>query len=198
MTVLISGGPFIKNQYGKTWLKIFYHNSKNGDWFTSFDDLLSINTEMRYSILGLITEQFKSGDYYEFLLQYPGIPGYNNWKQKIFPLDANQSKHDNIHYLLDSTCHCSWTTTWGGLSLSSTTHQTFIDGSQDGNWWYSIGAKEKYYDSPNQFPGPNEEVNEVYLWIRVPQKVLRQLFPFSCQCSHRFPTIFTLFIIFSK
>ena len=184
MLLLGSDTITLKQDFGKTWLKIFYHYSKNGDWFTNLTDLYHINTKTRFSILELITSDFKIDNSYEFLLQYPQVSGeYNNWKQEIFPLDSNQSQNTDVGYSCDGSCHCSWTDErWSGLALSENPQETFIDGSHgNGHWWYSIGAKKTYYSSPNLFPGPPLTlVNKVYLWIRVPTHLIRKLRQFTC------------------
>ena len=47
-----------------------------------------INEVDKFSILGLITDDFKvENGYYEFLLKYPEHPGgYNRRQQQVFPL----------------------------------------------------------------------------------------------------------------
>ena len=149
----------IKNQYGKYWLKIFYQNSVTCDWFTSDEEFLSTNTEYKYSILGLIDENFKIGEYYEFLLQYPFeelSSGYNNWKQKIFPIDIiqeNNSVDVNNGYFVDTSCHISWTNgNWKGLARSNRPGDAFVDGSYDWRWWFTIGAKKPYEENSGSVP----------------------------------------------
>ena len=78
----------IKQEFGKTWIKVFYHNCEKGDWFND-STIKLINTQTQFSIFGLLTPEFKIGNYYEFMIQYPSIPNhYNNWKQRVLPLDA--------------------------------------------------------------------------------------------------------------
>ena len=90
MTLLSRDVVQVKKEFDIYWLKIFYHNSRNGEWFAD-KDIYGINTQNKFSILGLIRDEFKINDYYEFLLQYPSIHHeYNIWKQKVFPLDAFQ------------------------------------------------------------------------------------------------------------
>ena len=136
-----------KTDLGKRWLKIFYHDVTEGTkyYFQSDDEVLLSNTPQKFSILGLITPEFKIGEYYEFLLEYPGIDGYNNWKQKLFPRDVEESLNTDSGYTcaVSEGCSCSWTGTyWKGLARSSFTSNTFLDGSfNTGHWWFAIGAK---------------------------------------------------------
>ena len=171
--------PLIKNdlifetKYDKRWLKIFYHDSSNKNWFTSDEELLHCNEEDKYSIFEYISPDFKINDYYEFLLEYPGLSGYNNWKQKILPTQAFESITTDIGYTCEPEegCSCQWTIkSWKGLKRSSKTSYSFIDGSQSSEYWFTIGAKMAY-KSQNKFPGPGETVTNVSLWIRVPPKL---------------------------
>ena len=57
-------------------MKIFYQKIKNEEEF------LHCEEENKYSILEFISYEFKEDGYYEFLLEYPKISGYNDWKQK--------------------------------------------------------------------------------------------------------------------
>ena len=193
----------VQDKADKTWLKVFYHNSDNGDWFTEEEDLLYINSQNRFSIFGFINQYFKIDGYYEFLLEYPEFPlQYNNWKQAYFPLDVSQSSSSYVGYTLDETCHCSWTlSSFGGYSRSSQTTETFLDASyKEENWWYTIGAKKTYSIFNNQFAGPVDDqnigypVSKVTLWIRITPELLRYLTYRSC-CSSRFLPQSNLFII---
>ena len=179
----------IKNEFDINWLKVFYHNSSDCDWFNE-KDVIGINSKNKFSILGLIREEFKIDDYYEFLLQYPSFPGeYNHWKQKVFPLDANQSNGDNVHC---DSIHTDWNDTdheFNGLSLSSTPEKSIVDGNSGDEWWFAIGARKAYKNSINKFPGPAvdnfDPVTEVYLWIRIPTNIFRMLrVKFTCKQQH--------------
>ena len=191
----------VKKEFGKYWLKIFYHNSKEGHWFSE-SEINEVYEVDKFSILGLVKD-IKVNDYYEFLLQYPSVEGYNNWRQKVFPLDASQKNNDNIQYYIDETLHISWEHFWTGLSLSSKTEETIIDGCGDGNWWFTIGAKKTYLEYNNMFPGPiipTQEfpVQEVYLWIRLPMRIIIPLLRCSYKFNSKTSMIFPFISIFIK
>ena len=179
-----------KIKSGKTWLKIFYHNSEKGEWFTDKNEILFINTPNRFSLFGFINHYyFKIDDYYEFLLEYPIHPNeFNNWKQKIHPLESDQTYSNDVGYYLDETCHISWThNNFNGISKSASSTETFLDGDFKVNkWYYSIGAKKQYNAFTNKFPGPvlstgESIVSEVYLWIRVnPETINKLRHHYSC------------------
>ena len=137
-----------KNDHGKTWLLVFYHNSISGDWFTTEDEMRSINTPNRFSILGQIDNSYLIDGFFEFLLEYPLIGGSNQWLQKIHPLSTT-GEADNVFYQcvrIDSGIF------WGdGLKRSSNTADTFLDSSRD-SFWYSVGAKRSF-QVDGMFPG---------------------------------------------
>ena len=178
-----------KIDHGKKWLKIFYHNSINDEWFNTDEEFFYCTEDNKYSIFEYITNEFKIEGFYEFLLEYPSVDGYNNWKQKIFPTEAFESLNSDITYSCSTEegLFCSWTgKSWKGLTRSSESSSSVLDGSfSTKNYWFTIGSK-KYYNTPKKFPGPaggnagseGTTVSEVYLWIRVPSNLF---FPSFCQ-----------------
>ena len=199
-----------KHFRNKRWLKIFYHNVTGGEqfYFQSDEEALWSHTPQKYSILGLISDKFKINEYYEFLLEYPEIKGFNDWKQKIFPKDVDESKNIESGYTCDSSegCSCSWTGKfWKGLSRSYLSYLTFLDGSYNNeNWWYSIGAKQGHANRI-AFPGPvyegyrdGKHVYEVVLWIRCSDKIYSNFFciNYSPNIKFRFRTCVFLYILF--
>ena len=157
-----------KTQYEAIWLKIFHHNSNGGIFFTNESNAKKSNLPNLYSIFWEISNKFKIEGYFEFLLEYPELIGYNRWKQNVFPLEA--LKTDSISYI---PIQNTWTGFgWKGLYKSSRPESTLIDGTSDlCCWFFSIGSYGKYY-SP-RFPGPNIDgyaeptVQEAILWLRI-------------------------------
>ena len=169
----------VKKQYGATWTLIFYHDITTGKLFDSTTALL-INNEYQFSIIGTINSNFKANNYYEYLLEYPELVGYNRWKQKIdLASTTTAQKSSDIGY---KGIHIDFNNgSWGGLSRSLSTSKTVFDGSpgigdEYNSFWYSIGALTDYY-SKNQFPGPPRGENSIgvhkcYLWLRIPTRYL--------------------------
>ena len=190
----------IKQEYGKKWLKLFYHDSSTSLFFHEENELIFTNTKRKFSIFGMIDNRFRINDYFEFLLQYPSIPNeYNNWRQKILPNNASERLDTDIGYNADDL-HISWNGTfWGGL-IKSSTDVTLIDGSVHlDHWWFSIGATEPRSDDSIYFYGPSTSyghgsvVTEVYLWIRIPDNIYHQFLIRTCkntQYSHFLPFFF--------
>ena len=197
----------IKTEFEKNWLKIFYHNVRNGVYFESDDEVLRVNKQQKFSIIGLITPEFKINGYYEFLLEYPEVVGHNNWKQKIFPRDANETIGQDVGYKCEESegCSCSWTGRyWKGLSRSSLPSFTYIDGSFITiNSWFAIGVKTEY-NNEAVIPGPAElnakdgiPVHEVYLWIRCSQRMIQNLLN-ACTCYSKRMNLHIIFLIFCE
>ena len=171
----------VKFHEGRPFLKIFYQfTNVSSDYFHENDDFEYINEKNKFSIIKYINLQFKYNGYYEFLLEYPSVLGYNRWKQRLFPTETDDPS--SIGYLSDS-CSCSWTGRhWGGLFKSSRPQYTYLEGSAlDDRYWYSIGAKMRYdkdyYFAGPVLPGENAViVQQVLLYVFMPPQVYKQLF----------------------
>ena len=164
----------LKYQYGAHWSLIFYHDVSTE---VVFDDetIIFSNDNYRYSILGAITDSYKIGNYYEYLLEYPGFEGYNRWMQKI---DINSTQINNTSLDIGyKEVHIDFSSNWGGgLSRSYYQQYTFYDGSPGpvyNGYWFSIGCKVSKYLGKIQYPGlhyatGSDGVQKTILWIRIP------------------------------
>ena len=161
--------------YGEKWQLLFHHlvNEENVH-FEANELLFYNNNNNKFSALMFLTEKAKFHGYFEFLLQYPEISLNYHWKQKINPLDTDQTKENDIGFKKISVPD-----SFKGLAKSSEPEKTFLDGTpglneeNSSNWWWSIGSLTNYPDA-NSFPGPPRSsfgkrlgVKEVYLWLRV-------------------------------
>ena len=161
-----------KKDHGATWELIFYHDYTAGDKFNDDLALLS-NDEKRFSIIGLINENFRHNGYYEYLLEYPEVPGYIQWRQSIdiASTTSTQTSKD-IGFI---KLHADYPG-FEGLSRSTEPAATTFDGTPGSyGYWYSVGAKVDYFGT--QFPGPEyagqrDGVHYCKLWIRVPPRYL--------------------------
>ena len=195
----------VKHFNEKPWLLLFYQNiSKEEDFITEYSEFLFVDEREKFSIFQYVYQhknEFKTNGFYEFLLEYPSLSGYNEWMQGIFPLDANESNSDKTVEFQEDGSHTSWYD-FHGLICSSNTNTSFLDGSVgDTGWWYTIGAKT-YYTIPLVFPGPDTEgeggykIQTVFLWIHILQKLLPMLFMFTCNLKNSFFSKIQLFMIF--
>jgi len=171
--VVLSSCRTLKNAYGCEWELVFYHNSYGSVYFSSFSEALSCNMANKFSILGSMNETYKFNGKYEFLLEYPGVVGYNWWRQSLLPTSETENGVSATGY---EPVSISWPGhQWGGLMRSTRTDATLLDGSREtGFWWFSIGCITKEFNP--RIPGPyvNDSINhvvfEVKLWVKISDK----------------------------
>ena len=167
----------IKSFGGARWARIFYHNNKQGTvFFTSLAECKNIQTEDKYSRLGLLDsgDTYKINGKYEFLLEYPiDAPGqYNRWRQTNAPQNEYIARATAGGQVTGyEAVHIDWTANyWGGLERfqenASAFSTTWLDGScGHGNWFYAIGAATSH---GRGIPSYSSTADVVELWIRIP------------------------------
>ena len=174
----------------KKWLLIFRHKYvSDSDLFLNESEALSSKKENKFSLLGSIDRTFRFHGKYEFLLEYPGNEGFNQWTQTKNPVFAQKNKENGYQPI-----SISWSEeSWHGLSRSSYEKGALIDGSPfNETWFYAIGVYEKW---SGKFPCFKDgyPCSEVLLWIRISYG--------ECSCSMKqkqsFIFSFCLFICFS-
>ena len=154
------------------WLKIFYHDCRNNNFFNNYSEAIYSLNSKKFSILKNITDKYKINNFFEFLLEYPEVSGYNQWKQSLNPIDNIENSNPTaLGYIPISISWNAWN--WGGLVLSSSSSWTLLDGSVGvSNWYYSVGSYFNTHYKP-YFPGPaftnsdDYRVSEVYLWVKL-------------------------------
>ncbi len=127
---------------GEKYFMVFYHDNKAGSALFSSATLASrSNVENGYSILGYMKTLNQNASKYEYRLYYEskGAGQYNHWTQTMNPLDYDTSSTSGVGY---SPIKVSWTAnSFAGLARSSSTSETFLDGSPAAStWYYAIGA----------------------------------------------------------
>ena len=163
---------------GKTWARVFYHDTRGG-LFTSEAEALSCISTYKYSCLGNIQNLKPEGNTkYEFMLYYPEMGMLNRWKQTNRPQDeisvdgdgtGKVTGYEAITIQMDGAY-------WGGLAKSTTTH-TLLDGSiTHNNWWFAVGSYSYHpTDTVVTIPGGNTtNVNVVELWMVVDEEVEKE------------------------
>jgi len=155
-----------KDFFDAKWMKVFYHYSGSGVLFSNSSEALNCDQLNKFSVLGGLNGNYAPNGKFEFLLEYPGILGYNRWKQTHLPyLNPEVNGQCAIGY---EPVSISWNSQyWCGLVASSHPEVTVLDGSAGfEEWYYSIGTmKDEWW--PKYIPGPGVLVNEVKLWIRI-------------------------------
>jgi len=162
----LSYGYETKQQHGATWLKMFYHDSTGGVFFSSVNEALQCSLPNKYSILSELDQRYALNGQYEFLLEYPELSGFNRWKQNNSPIIETEGQYGSMAQGY-TPISVSWTVNgWGGL-VKSKAKTTFIEGSTSSTSlaWYGIGYISKQY-SP-KMAGPGKHVYKVCLWVRI-------------------------------
>lgn len=153
-----------KTENNANWVRLFYHNSKSGTVLFNKNnkaEFLKCHTADKQSDLWAL-EQFRGKDgKFELLLQYQNSTGYNRWKQS-----SNFTKETTITGY--EAVAVSWTTqSWGGLALSSTPANTWVDGSPGaGTWYYAIGPVVAYQGGMPNENSASVETGWVEIWVR--------------------------------
>ena len=185
---IFANGYHILHKYDKDFVRIFYHDSSTGHFFTSHEEARFSQTRYKQSVLRYVTNSFLIDDVYEFILVYPELFFTIHWTQTTL---LTEDKTSTGSKLLDGNItNCGFQ----GLSLSSDHSFTYIDGTpgQGENWWYPIGALH-YYKSFNTFPGPfntlyqsGYNASNVSLYIRISNVKQAETFPpFRFRCTHK-------------
>ena len=157
------GSRYIKNAYGYIWRLVFHHNVA-GNYFSS-SEVLSINTEHKYSILGKLDEYRINGNF-TFLLEYPEYSGYIMCIQSTNPAKNAQIKD----FVL---LHNTWKDgiAFEGFALTGNSF-TFIDGSPHNSSlsFHAIGQYFKWGSwqlaAAYDYYHPIKDFNIVDLWVQ--------------------------------
>ena len=159
-----------KSYRGSEWYLLFHHfsSSQNPVFFSNEEEAKFSSTENKYSVLSSLNDQFLINGKFEFILEYPSLNSFLQWKQSVNPLfAATNSTAESIGF---SPIDVDSYPIFQGLKYRG--FETLISGicSINCGWYYSIGSMNNYY-SPN-FPGPYDGinsfmVNEAYLWIKI-------------------------------
>ena len=159
------------------WTLIFHHNLVDGIFPSNYSAGFS-QRRHRYSVLSRVNDNFKIDGYFEFILYYPDIEEYCQWKQNVNPMVAPCGSDIGFEPV-----NCTWDNfvpdpenNFTGLRLSPSEF-TLLDGINDGRWHYAIGITK--LDTPKYYgmPGPiwyykNVTINESYLYMRVNNPLL--------------------------
>lgn len=160
---------------GSAWARVFYHKNNGASiLWKSYEEVMSCNTQYKYSRLGLLP-YFKGSDgKLELMLTFPiSFPGkYNRWKQNNPPYrDWMGTADSNAVAPGYEAIHIDFNTNyWGGLTRqnedTTSISPCLISGSVGhGNWFFAIGASEGWSGT---VPGPNSSgADDVEIWVRI-------------------------------
>lgn len=162
---------------GTKYVKVFSHDSNVGGYFTSLSEAQSCSSNGKFSILNSM-DKLKSSGKYQFMLVYPESGKRNIWKQSKNPLKESIANTDSGKRVegYEAVSISLSGNYWGGLAMSTSTTGALLDGSTGhGNWFYAIGALQKWGDGVNTFPGGNSEaVTKVELWLACDEEAVAE------------------------
>ena len=156
------------------WALILHHHLRDGVFPSNVRAGFSQRTD-RYSVLSRINDDFKINESFEFILYYPDIDEFCQWKQSVNPLRA-QPKSEIDFEPINCPFKDYKDVTFKGLRLSPYSY-CLLDGiNEDGRWHYAVGVLDL---DPNYegIPGPkwnykNTTLKEQYLYMRVTDPLL--------------------------
>lgn len=149
----------------KTLIKVFYHDSSAGVWFSS-NELLYAKSQYKLNLIGNITDKYKIKGFFEFILDYGSTQV--SWKQQKNIKDTTSSEtSSSIGYVGNAGSYFS------GMARSDYPNLALYDGVfTTGYYWFCLGALQNAYND-NTFPGlyfsstSYQLVKKVTLWMRV-------------------------------
>ena len=168
---------------------IFFHNATKGKVFEKGEELFCrTNDFSKFSDLGVLSDKYKIGGYFEFVLQY-NYPNKDksviHWRQKANPIET-ESGQSEVGYEPINVSKGLFQ--FEGLAKSSQIENSeiaeascFLDGTltitSTSNWWYSVCAYRFYPNaSSNTVPGFSYQsakvvATEAFLWVRIPDLI---------------------------
>ena len=136
------------------WLKVFYYDCNDKNYFSGPDEAKYSLDHKKYSILQNITDDYKIKNSFEFLIYYPSLKTYYRWRQSKNPLNdieevgTTEAKGFTLIYpKVDNNLY-----KFGGLvksTIDDVTINSLLDGIPgDKGWYFAIGmfsyAKESW------------------------------------------------------
>ena len=178
------------------YLLVFKHNVENGEFFESIEDFNYSNKVNKYSIMGLIDDDFKNNEsYFEFRLEYPENGTFGHWIQPKHPLATPPGDNESFHEI-----ESNWTPDeyidFIGLHQSHRPEKTILEGVDHNatntadkvqEWYFAIG-QTKGWDDFNIIPAFTRnqtfQFHEVLLWLKITNlDVLNKIKPIEITCE---------------
>ena len=155
------------------WYLIFHHNANYGLFSYPDQARLSYNPH-KFSVLARLTDIFKIGEFFEFLLVYPDLDSFTRFKQKKNPMTSNYNDDIGCEII-----HFPWEKgeAFECLSLNNISDSLLEGQKSTISWYYAVGQVSPNPDDTTIVPGPNWTYNgkaqhEVNLFLRVTNRSL--------------------------
>lgn len=149
----------------KLFVKVYYHDTSIGYWPSDLSICNYNLEEKRFSILQHIPDLTYEKGIYEYVLEYPDVPQYNNqWSQTSLPWMLTNARATNYTAISINAAGSS-SEPFGGISLSSSGSCKY-DCQVGSSWWFALCSYSVYQGG---VPGPcpsNTVVTKIALWLR--------------------------------
>ena len=188
---------------GSYWMLLFHHNYTGKVMFEDRNEAINSNNPKKYSILYLLNDEYRTLKHgtmkYEFIINWPNLSYYFQWRQTKNPLDENDiigisevNGYEPIH--VKNNPHL-----FGGLAKDANFSRTLLNGQLGHtNWCTSIGMLKTADWANIGIPASCEAANVVDLFV----KTKFALFASNCnynQCSStRYICYFFVFVFVSN
>ena len=162
---------------GFMWKKVFYHNFTGRVMFSSESEALHCETTQKFSILDTISPKYKYREKYEFIIWYPSLDYYFQWRQSMNPvLELEKSgKNESEGFELIHKGYDDKDDPFGGLVKTNIKFNNKINSLLNGvpghsHWYFAIGMYSPSYSpySTDGIPSAATPTDQVVLWLKDP------------------------------
>ena len=158
---------------GSYWMLLMHHDYTGKIMFEDINEAINSNDPKKYSVLNLLNNKYRTIKHgtlkYEFLINWPELSYYYQWRQTNNPLDENDIigiKEVNGYEPINVR-HDPWR--FGGLSKDSNHSNTLLNGYQGHqDWCTSIGMIKTSTMRDIGIPASCEATNIVDFWVKTP------------------------------
>ena len=183
--------------HGNLWQLIFFHNFTNKSTFQNESEALFCSSVDKYSILLQLTDIFKIGGKFEFIIEYPQNHRYYQWRQTNNPLHELEVSDVGHVAGFEPIYNSTYIYRWGGLVRTNIKFIGNINSLLDGNpgisyWQFAIGMYANATGGYNEtgIPADSGRTDMVRLWLKLP----RILYSYGITCNlipnHILPSLY--------
>lgn len=167
---------------GQTWMKVFYHNASEKDYFENEEEALSLITEKRFNKLKYVNDDYKVRGKFEFIIDWPRLNEYYIWRQDKNPLFEYESEDSLTASGFEPIKNASTKSScnWGGLVRAKLKLQGYINSLINGcpgaeYWYFAIGMYKNVIGWHDYgIPTHNDTATDLAeVWVLLPKHYLK-------------------------
>ena len=156
------------------FLLLLHHKLEQNNFFNSYNEFLSTNSNNKYSFLSHFDDSFKIQNKFMLLLEYPETSCHVFFEQNQNPLNAAPNSDVGVIVYNNS---CPYNVEFTGLTKYSE-QTTYLDGTNKpglSHWWYYAIGQRDLWNNELQIPAYVEEktpkIMELNLWVKIIDKL---------------------------